>query len=122
MLVAFITRNPILSPDEFKNHYENNHIPLLQSLAGPRFPLSHSRHYLSRNDSAPDYLLNIAVGQPEDFTYDAFAVLTFENEAAFNEFAPTTVRPEVVEDENKFMVREKMKAVILGEINTTTRS
>jgi hypothetical protein len=121
IVVVFVTRKPTLSPEEFKDHWENKHVPLLKSLAGPRFPLSHRRHYLSRDPSAPDYPLRVAVGQPEDFDFDAFTVVTFESEAAFKQFVPTMTRPEVFEDEDRFTVRERMKAVILGETNIATR-
>ncbi len=103
------------------DHWENKHVPLLKSLSGPRFPLSHTRHYLSRGPSAPEYPLNVVHGNPTAFDCDAFTVVMFENEAAFEEFLPTMSRPEVLEDEDRFTVREKMRAVILGAINTTKR-
>lgn len=121
VVVIFITRKPTLSPEEFKDHWENRHVPLLKSLAGARFPLSHRRHYLSRDPSAPDYPLRVLVGQLKDFDFDAFTVVTFESETAFKEFVPTMTRPEVLKDEDRFTVREKMKAVIVGEVNVATR-
>ena len=119
---VFLTRKPTLSPEEFADHWENKHVPLLKSLSGPRFPLSHTRYHLSRSPSAPDYPLNLVTEHPRDFDFDAFAVVTFASEAALKEFAATLSTPEVIEDEARFTVREKLRVVILGSINTTTRS
>ncbi len=96
-------------------------MPLLKSLAGPLFPLSHRRHYLSREPSAPDYPLRILVGDPGTINFDAFTMVTFENEAALYAFLPTMSRPEVLEDEDRFTVKEKMRTVILGSVHTATR-
>jgi len=120
-LVVFITRKPELSPSEFEHHWENVHVPLLKSLAGPLFPLSHRRHYLSREPTGPNYPLRILVGEPSAINFDAFTVVTFDNEAALYAFLPTMSRPEVLEDEDRFTVKERMKTVILGAVNTATR-
>lgn len=47
-IVAFFWRKPGLTPQEFRHHYETNHILLLLDLFGPAFPKSHTRFYLPR--------------------------------------------------------------------------
>ncbi len=121
VVAVFVTRKPTLSPEEFEDHWENKHVPLLKSLSGARFPLSHTRHYLFRSESAPDYPLNLVMGQPRDFDFDAFAVVTFASEAALKEFSVTLSSPEVTEDEDRFTIRERLRVVILGSMNTTTK-
>ncbi len=121
VIAVFVTRKPTLSPEEFEDYWENKHVPLVKSLSGPRFPLSHTRYYISRSTSAPGYPLNLVTGQPLDFDFDAFAVVIFASEAAFKECLATLLSPEVIEDEDRFTVREKLRAVILGGANTTTR-
>ncbi|KAL2819652.1 EthD domain-containing protein [Aspergillus cavernicola] len=115
-IVVFVTRKPGLSPGEFLDHWENHHVPLLQRIGGSRFPQSHTRHYLQHDETSPEYPVVPLVGQSADFTYDGFAVVSFENEAAFREFLPVMLSSEVLEDEERFTDRARMKAVALGGI------
>ncbi|KAL2850256.1 EthD domain-containing protein [Aspergillus pseudoustus] len=116
----FVTRKADISPTEFRTHWETNHIPILQRLGGPNFPLSHTRHYLSRDETLPGFPVSpIIVGSEGDFRYDAFAVVTFASEAAFQAFLPVMSSPEVVEDENRFTDRGKLRVVALGQIRRT---
>ncbi|KKZ65990.1 hypothetical protein EMCG_08243 [[Emmonsia] crescens] len=117
--VVFVTRKPDISPAAFQDHWDNKHVPLLKRLTGPRFPLSHTRHYLKRDATPPAYPVSTLVGDSADFTYDGFAVLTFESETALQEFLPIMHHPEVIEDEKKFVDLAKLKAVVLGDIQTT---
>ncbi|KAL4944986.1 hypothetical protein BDV06DRAFT_219793 [Aspergillus oleicola] len=118
-IVVFVTRKSSLSPAEFRDHWEFKHIPLLRSLAGPSFPLNHTRHYLQHDENSPKYPISILVGDSADLTYDGFAVVSFANEAAFQEFVPVMTSPEVLEDEERFTDRAKLKAVVLGDIRAT---
>ncbi|KAH9897404.1 hypothetical protein F4778DRAFT_743465 [Xylariomycetidae sp. FL2044] len=38
-----------MSPADFRHHYDTAHVPLLKSLVGPAFPLTHTRNYVTRN-------------------------------------------------------------------------
>lgn len=118
-IVVFVTRKHELSPAEFHDHWENKHVPLLQRLAGASFPLSHTRHYLQRDETRADYPISPLVGHAADFTYDGFAVVSFASREAFQEFLPVMTSPEVLEDEERFTDRDKMKAVVLGDVRAT---
>lgn len=120
-IAVFLTRKPGLSPAAFQDHYENKHLPLLQSLGGPLFPLSHTRHYLARDVSNPDHPPMVVWGNPEAFDYDAFVEVTFESEAALREFQKVMVSPEVLEDEDRFTDRSKLRAVVMGDTKVTKR-
>lgn len=132
-IVAFIWRKDGLSPSDFKLHYETNHIPLLLSLMGPLFPLTHSRFYIERGPgitSSPDasttsYAPVIYVGTPSDFDYDVYCELVFEDAAAFQAFHARMQAPEVAgkiaEDEQKFINRQKLKVAAVDEPVVTTR-
>lgn len=50
-VLMLVYRSPELTPVQFRDHYENKHIPLMKSLTGHDFPLSHARHYIERFDS-----------------------------------------------------------------------
>lgn len=121
-IVVFVTRKPGLSPAEFKDHYENKHVPLLQSLAGPTFPISHTRHYLARDPVNPEHPPVFVYGDPDGFTYDAMVEVRFENQVAFLEFQKVMVSPEVLEDEDRFTDRTKLRAVGMGETTVTRRA
>ncbi|KAF2253687.1 hypothetical protein BU26DRAFT_516008 [Trematosphaeria pertusa] len=126
--LLFITRKPTLTPTEFKTHWDAAHVALLQSTAGPYFPLTHTRRYIARpaaEATTGSWPASVLVGTQEDFAYDWIAELVFEDEAAFQEFMGAVSEPEaarrIAEDEERFIVREKMRAVVLGETSVTSR-
>ena len=65
------------------------------------------------------------VGSQADFDYDAIAELVFDDEAAFQTFFGVVSGKEAAEriarDEERFMVRERMRVVVVGEGVVTTR-
>ena len=132
-IVIYATRKPGTSPSQFKTHYEKNHVPLIRSLAGDKFPLSHTRHYIARtpgenatNDptNSGHPALTFAGTQP-DFDYDAFAILTWENEAKFQEFFGIVSAPEnaakIASDEEAFLDRTKLKIAAVDQTSSTAR-
>lgn len=120
--IVFVTRKPGLSPAEFKDYYENTHVPLLQSLAGSLFPISHTRHYLARDLSHPDHPPIVVYGAPEGFDYDVMVEVIFESQAALLEFRKVMVLPEVLADEDRFTDPRKLRAVVMGETTITKRA
>jgi hypothetical protein len=123
--LLFITRRPDLTPDQFKTHWDTKHVELLKSIAGNKFPTSHTRTYISRpaelNASWPATVL---VGSQEDFSYDGIAELIFKDEAAFQAFFSVVNEPvnaaKIAADEEAFIVREAMRAVVIGSKSFTT--
>lgn len=125
-IVAFLWRKPGLTPNEFRQHYETKHIPLLLNLLGPVFPKSHTRFYIHRQLSTTDsadtsnasYTPTIFIGDTNDFDYDAYASLIFKDEAAFHAFFARLTDPEVAkvvaEDEEKFLWRQKFITAATG--------
>lgn len=78
MLVIF--RKPDISPEAFKEHYEEIHVPLLKSLAGNEFP-KHTRNYVQRSSSSdeigthgPTFPASVIFGTQEDFPYDCLTI------------------------------------------------
>lgn len=45
-VLMYIYRKEGVSPEQFKEHYETKHVPIIQRLSGNLFPTSHSRHYM----------------------------------------------------------------------------
>lgn len=95
--LLILHRNPSLTPQEFKNHFETVHAPLLRSCAGLHFPLEYRRVYIQRSaatdlstssDACPAAVL---VGEQADFSFDALVELTFENEKHMQEYVGAMV-------------------------------
>jgi hypothetical protein len=123
--LLFITRKPSINPSEFKTHWDTKHVELLKIIAGDNFPLTHTRHYIARTTGNGSWPAAVLVGAQEDFAYDGIAELVFPDEAAFQTFFGIVSVPEaaarIAKDEETFIVREKMKAVVMGETSVTCR-
>ncbi|KAI1741712.1 EthD domain-containing protein [Xylaria scruposa] len=132
-VLIFAYRKPGTMPEQFKAHYEGIHVPLVRELAGASFPLSHTRRYLHRSENHadsntarnPSTPATVLIGTQNDFDYDAFAELTFEDAAAFQTFFNRMQHPEIAAkiaaDEEKFLDRTQMPVVVLGDITETRR-
>lgn len=131
-ILIFAYRLPHLSPAAFKDYYETSHIPLLRSIAGPLFPNSHTRNYISRSEhpqgdvNNSTYPAAVLIGTQQDFEYDAIAELTFDNETAFQAFFGRISEPlaakRIADDEDQFLDRAKLKAVLLEETTVTKKA
>jgi len=105
--VLFLWKRSDLTFEQFKAHYENVHMPLIQSLAGEDFPLSHVRRYVT--DS------NVLFGTKADFPYDAMLEITFADSAHFARFSAIVSDGEAKrlreEDEARFVDMTKMTGI-----------
>ncbi|KAE8387386.1 EthD domain-containing protein [Aspergillus alliaceus] len=126
-VLLYATRKSGMTPAEFKAHYENVHMPLVKEAGGADFPLSHRRLYLSRPTPGEDngFPPAVLIGSPDDFSFDAISELTFPDEAAFKVFFTRRHEPGTKElldaDEEKFLDRSKLRAVVLGDVQETTK-
>ncbi|KAJ5715973.1 uncharacterized protein N7483_013154 [Penicillium malachiteum] len=128
-----IFRKPGLSLEDFKKHYEG-HAELIKHLSGEHFPLSHKRTYIARNavEVAPEGASErntktpaiILVGKQSDFDFDAYAELTFADQAAFQAFSAKIRAPEaaaqIAADEEKFLDKSKLGVALIGDVIETT--
>ncbi|KAK5169449.1 uncharacterized protein LTR77_005425 [Saxophila tyrrhenica] len=113
-------RRQDLTPAQYRDHYENVHIPLMRNLTGDSFPLSHERHYISRmpgdHGTFPADLLLPGIVTQADFDFDAVAVLTYRDRAHFDAnwayFEDEEFREIIAADEAKFS--EWVKGVFLS--------
>ena len=109
-------------------------MPLLKSLAGAHFPQSHKRFYIQRsptatattndtNNNNDNYPATVLVGTQPDFPYDALAELTFEDASKFHAFMGVVSQGEarelIARDEEVFLDRGRMTAVVVGETVVT---
>lgn len=127
-------RKPGLSLEDFKTHYEA-HVDLIKRISGNDFPLSHKRNYIARNSvevaaegaSERNMLTpaTVIIGQQSDFGFDAYAELTFADQAAFQAFGAKVYAPDaaaqIAADEEKFLDKSKLGIAMLGEVIETTK-
>lgn len=124
-----VYRKPTISPAQFREHYERVHIPLVREIAGPLFPLTHTRKYISREKQIekenPEYTAHVMAGEQADFAYDAIVEMTFEDQAGFYDFGGCLAQPAVAkqirDDCEEFMDASKAPAVILSDVVETRR-
>lgn len=137
-ILIYAFRKAGTTPEQFREHYENSHVPLVKEIAGEHFPLSHTRRYLHRTKTSnaeggggggternADYPATVLFGNQADADYDAFAELTFADVAAFQTFFGICSQPEnqarIQADEAKFLDSAKMTIVVVGETTVTTK-
>lgn len=131
-ILIFAYRKPGTTPEQFRAHYENTHVPLIRELAGEHFPVSHTRRYVQRapgegegTERNADYPATVLLGSQADFDYDAFAELAFSDATHFQAFFGLTQQPEnaarIAADEEHFLDRSKMPVVVLGETTVTAK-
>ncbi|PWY75705.1 hypothetical protein BO83DRAFT_377489 [Aspergillus eucalypticola CBS 122712] len=136
-VIIYAYRKPGLDLHTFKERYEA-HIQLVKRLSGDDFPLSHKRMYIARttienpqagennNNSTRNALTpaTVLVGQQTDFDFDAYAELTFADQAAFQTFSAKVMAPEaaaqIAADEEGFLDRSKLGIALLGDVVETT--
>ncbi|KAJ4304935.1 hypothetical protein N0V90_000463 [Kalmusia sp. IMI 367209] len=130
--MLFLTRKPTLTPEQFKAYYETKHIPYIKSLSGHLSPLRHRRWYLahagsegSADPTIPNYPPLVLRGTSEEFDYDCIAEISWEDANTFQEFSKLLMDEEIAAklavDEEQFLVREKLRAVAIGEVIETLR-
>ncbi|KAB8225791.1 EthD domain-containing protein [Aspergillus novoparasiticus] len=132
--IIYAYRKPGISLEDFKKHSEA-HVDLIKQLTGKDFPLSHKRSYVARNtveapvegasDRNPLTPATVLVGQQTDFDFDAYAELTFADQAAFQAFSAKLTAPDVAAqiaaDEEKWLDNSKLTMAMLGDVIETTK-
>ena len=106
-LIALISKKSSISEEDFKNYYESNHAPLIESL----FPTlsGYTRTYLFESNLLSDTLPLESDGAQSQF--NVITELTFKNEEDLNQFFERGTHQDVVEairdDEANFLDGEK---------------
>ncbi|KAI1634903.1 hypothetical protein F4809DRAFT_616660 [Biscogniauxia mediterranea] len=121
-IVAFIRRKEGITPAEFRAYYDTVHVPLLKSLVGSAFPLSHTRNYVTRtpaggssntdfqkdeSSAKQDFVPVVYIGQASDVNYDSITTMIWEDKAAFDRFnqifSTREVLGQIAEDNKNFV-------------------
>ncbi|KAI1135144.1 hypothetical protein F5Y05DRAFT_395764 [Hypoxylon sp. FL0543] len=141
-VVAHIRRKQNITPSQFRTHYDTVHVPLLKSLVGPAFPLTHTRYYVTRKPTIPrsitssetlssenvaesDFLPVIYWGEASRVEYDSLTVMVWEDYTAFECFMKIFSTPDVFgkifEDEKNFRDQSFRRVYALEQPITTER-
>ncbi|KAF4876862.1 hypothetical protein CGCSCA1_v003965 [Colletotrichum siamense] len=120
-MLIFLHRKEGLSHAEFKDHYENVHVPLTKELTGSLFPMLHSRRYIERSpDDGKAMVLAGAKGEDEA---DAVVEVAFKDEAAAQAFFAATNSGEAMErlkkDNEQFLNWGKLRILKISEVCET---
>lgn len=108
--MVLLKRKPGLTAEQFRDHYENNHVPLGEKFIG-HLLVGFSRHYPgTMADFRSDDWTTGRMGQEDaGCAYDAISIYEFRDEAAVVEMTEILKRPEVShalsEDEKRFLDR-----------------
>lgn len=127
VVFMFIARRPGMTLEDFKDHYENKHIPLVLEVLGDAAPVRHTRHYLQRNpaaaegdDVAPPLLF---VGDASAIDYDVITKVELRDEEHFQAFnakyASSPRQKELAEDQLAFSDASKFKVLAVGSMSVT---
>lgn len=107
---AFLVRKPGMTPEAFRDHYEQQHLPL----ALATFPeiIRHQRNYVTQDGAffAPD------VGMP---AWDAVSDIWFADRAGFDAMIARLATPAgaaIQEDEARFLDRERCGMLVVDEV------
>jgi uncharacterized protein (TIGR02118 family) len=105
-LFAFLKKRDDLTMAAFTAYYEQNHVPLIASLAPA--PLAYRRRYLTRENP---------LGREKDKTvdFDAMTELWFSDRDAYRAWMAAISVPAVAEDEARFLQRDKTRAYTVEE-------
>lgn len=132
--MLFLTRHHNLTSEEFRDHYENVHIPLAYSMLSHCWPTTFRRRYLARinrkgfgSPANPDRPLLMLRGLVSDeCDYDCISETTFDDEAHFRVFYRNVYAKEtaakLTRDEANFLENGKTRIMVIGETWSTDRA
>jgi uncharacterized protein (TIGR02118 family) len=106
---GYLKRKPGLSPQEFADYYENNHVPLVLSKAF--VPIVYKRNYIQRGDA-----LNI---EGDEIGFDCMTELVFTDRDDLSAWMASLGGNEIAEDEENFIDRAATRAYVVDEHTTS---
>ena len=102
---AYLTKRDGMTPEAFKDYYENHHVPLVLSLAP--LPRVYKRNYLIRGHAAN--LESPSIG------FDVITEQVWDDQAGLENWVKVLGVPEIAEDEARFLDRAKTVAYVIDE-------
>lgn len=111
-MIGLLKRNPDLSPEEFRRHYETRH-----RLIGEKYLRAHAKKYMRRYlQPFPDPITGLLPKSP----YDVVLEIWYETRKAFDAANETFSRPEVAreiaDDEETLFDRRENRFFFVDEV------
>ncbi|MFE1196118.1 EthD domain-containing protein [Streptomyces olivaceoviridis] len=102
---AYLTKRDGMTAEEFKEYYENHHVPLVLSHAP--LPNVYKRNYLVRGD--------VANLESPAIDFDVITELAWDDRSGYEEWIARLGIPEIAADEARFLDRSKTRAYVIDE-------
>ena len=102
---GYLKRKPGLSPQEFADYYEHNHVPLVLSKAF--MPMVYKRNYIQRGDA-----FNI---EGTEISFDCMTELVFADRDDLSAWMASLGVDEIARDEENFIDRAATRAYVVDE-------
>jgi hypothetical protein len=130
-IILFLTRNPRISSEEFRDYYEQIHIPKAHDLVSRSgWPQEFRRRYFARitrkgfgGPANPDRPTLMLRGERNELDCDCIGEMNFTDERSFREFYKAIYEKEnaaiLAQSEDKFLDTGKTRVVVVGETWTT---
>jgi uncharacterized protein (TIGR02118 family) len=106
---GYLKRKPGLSPQQFADYYEHNHVPLVLSKAF--MPMVYKRNYIQRGDA-----LNI---EGNEIGFDCMTELVFADRDDLSAWMASLAVDEIARDEENFIDRAATRAYVVDERSTS---
>lgn len=136
-ILIFVTRKEGITPAQFRQHLEDEHIPKFVKTIAPHAPLEVTCHYLARVESGSGERIGatnasrknaegsapvVLIGTPADFTWDALCEVKFRDELHFQQYFARLNEPEIAEKlgEDEFADPAQSKVVVVGGTTVMT--
>ncbi|MCW1383611.1 EthD domain-containing protein [Novosphingobium sp. KCTC 2891] len=122
--IYFLKRKPGITPEEFRAHYESSHVLLAEKYIGHLLQ-DYIRNYPTFALLNPSNIPAGTVPAPYDIDYDCITEMHVADQAAIEEmtriFNDPAINPILVEDELKFLDRDKTVMIMVDVVNTGIR-
>jgi uncharacterized protein (TIGR02118 family) len=105
---GYLKRKPGLSPQEFADYYEHNHVPLVLSKAFT--PMVYKRNYIQRGDA-----FNI---EGSEISFDCMTELVFTDRDDLSAWMASLGVDEIARDEENFIDRAATRAYVVDECSS----
>src|SRR6266576_2816700 len=104
-VLSFLTKREDIETQTFIDYYENNHVPLVLSLAPT--PTVYKRNYLVRGDEFNR--------EDDTIDFDVVTELVFPDRPAFVAWIEKLSVEQIGTDEQRFLERSRTKAYVIEE-------
>lgn len=122
-LIFFLKRKPGITPQQFREHYENSHVRFAQKYIG-HLLTGYVRNYPTFAMLDPSNVVPGTEPAPYDTGYDAITEMRVRDAAALEEigriFNDPAIQPILKADERKFLDDKATVMIVCDEADTGT--